>query len=68
MTREDIENILTEMIEDNSKGTTFENCTINTFEDIELLTSDNGIRIILNDGETIYLTIQGYNENGIQLD
>lgn len=53
MTEKNIEEILTNIILDNSEGTEFENCEIRTFEEASLLTMDKGIVIDLPDGSSI---------------
>lgn len=68
MTERNIEEILTDIIIDNSEGTEFENCEIRTFEEASLLTMDKGIVIDLSDGSSIQLTIQGYEPNGMRMD
>lgn len=68
MTERNIEEILTDLILDNSEGTEFEDCEIRTFKEASLLTMDKGIVIDLPDGSSIQLTIQGYEPNGMRMD
>lgn len=68
MTERNIEEILTDIILDNSDGTEFVDCEIRTFEEVSLLTMDKGIVIDLPDGSSIQLTIQGYEPNGMRMD
>ena len=68
MTERNIEEILTNIILDNSNGTEFEDCEICTFEEASFLTFDKGIIIDLPDGSSIQLTIQGYESNGMRMD
>lgn len=68
MTEKNIEEILTDIILDNAKGTELEDCEIRTFEEASLLTLDKGIIIDLPNGSSIQLTIQGYEPNGMRMD
>lgn len=68
MTERNIEEVLTDIILDNSEGTEFEDCEIRTFKEAGLLTMDKGIVIDLLDGSSIQLTIQKYKLNGMRMD
>lgn len=69
LTERKIEQILTEMILDNSNGTEFETVqTIESYSECGVLTRDKGIVISMEDGTKIYLTIQGYSPNRYRME
>lgn len=68
ITSDDILEYLEAILFDSGENTPFEDCEIQTYEQAEILTKDDGLVVELESGETIYLTVQCYSAKGKSMD